>query len=80
MITMVDNVGTKVPAISAPDVLDDINDLRELRDALFEMLEIVLGDDDLTFATPGNSLYIVASLTHSLTKDIETAVREGIME
>ena len=80
MITMVDNVGTKVPAISAPEVLDDINDLRDLRNALFEMLEIVLADDDLTFATPSNSLYIVASLTHSLTKDIERAVKEGIME
>lgn len=80
MITTVKEGERDWLAITAPDILDEVDDVRQLRDALFEMLEIVLADDDLTFATPGNSLYIVASLTRSLTLDIERAVKEGIME
>lgn len=73
MILMVcdTEAGGKVPAISAPEVLSDIEDVRSLRNALSEMLESVLYDEDLTYCTPNSHLYIVAHLINTLTRDIE---------
>lgn len=77
MITMLQGEAGPVPAIAVPEVVSDTEDVRTLRDALFEMLEIVLSDDDLKYVTPSNSLYIVACLIRTLTKDIESLNKEG---
>lgn len=71
MITMLSSEAGPVPAIAVPEVLSDTEDVKTLRDALFEMLEIVLSDDDLKYVTPANSLYMVACLIRTLTKDLE---------
>lgn len=76
MITMMQSQEGQVPAISAPEVLSDTDDVKALRNALFEMLEIVISDDDLKFVTPSNSLYIVACLIRTLTNDLED-IEEG---
>lgn len=76
MITMLQSQEGQVPAISAPEVLSDTDDVKTLRNALFEMLEIVISDDDLKFVTPSNSLYIVACLIRTLTNDLED-IEEG---
>lgn len=77
MITMLPSDGGPVPAIAAPEALSDIDDVKQLRDALFEMLEIILSDDDLTFCTPTNSLYIVACIIRTLTIDLEAREKGG---
>lgn len=71
MITMVSSGSECVPSIAAPEVIQDMGCIKDLRNALFEMLEIVLSDDDLKFATPSSSLYIVACLIRELSRDIE---------
>ena len=76
MITMLERDGEQLPAISAPEVLTDTDDIRNLRNALSEMLEMILFDEDLTAATPSNSLYIVANIIRELTRDIEKVLRE----
>lgn len=75
MITMVKGGGGTLPAISCEEALADMEAVADLRDALFEMLEICLSDEDLKFATPSNSLYIVACLVRTLTRDIEKSGR-----
>ena len=76
MITMLERDGGQMLAISAPGVLSDTEDVQELRNALLEMLEMILYDEDLTAATPSNSLYIVANIIRELTRDIEKAMME----
>ena len=71
MIAMLPSDGGLVPGIAVPEALSDFDDVKALRDALFEMLEIVISDDDLKFVTPSNSLYIVACLIRTLTNDLE---------
>ncbi len=77
MITMIKNGGDSVPSIAVPEIITDTEDLRILRDALFEMLEVVMSDDDLKFVTPSNSLYYVACIIRELTRDIEKDMRKG---
>ena len=77
MITMLKSDGGSVPAIAAPEALTDIDDVKQLRDALFEMLEIILSDEDLKFCTPSNSLYIVACIIRTLTNDLEDREKGG---
>lgn len=77
MITMLQSQEGQVPAISAPEVLSDTDDVKALRDALFEMLEIILSDEDLKFCTPSNSLYIVACIIRTLTNDLEAREKGG---
>ncbi len=76
MITMLERDGGQMLAISAPGVLSDTEDVQELRNALLEMLEMILYDEDLTAATPSNSLYIVANIIRELTRDIEKLLIE----
>lgn len=77
MITMVkDRHLMTVPSIAAPEVIQDMGSIEDLRNALFEMLEIVLSDDDLKYVTPSSSLYIVACLIRELSRDIENGLKE----
>lgn len=77
MITMTNSDVGLVPAVVCPEVLSDFDDVRKFRDALFEMLETVLSDEDLTYCTPNSHLYIVANVIRVLTKDIEKEMRKG---
>ena len=69
--------GGQVPAIVAPEIISDIEDVRKLRDSLSEILETVLYDEDLTYCTPNSHLYVVAHLVNTLTRDIEKAAQKG---
>lgn len=76
MITMINGKEGCIPSFAAPEVLQDMDGVKDLRNALFEMLEIVLSDEDYKFVTPSNSLYIVASLIRELSRDIEKSLQE----
>lgn len=76
MITMINGKEGCIPSFAAPEVLQDMDGVKDLRYALFEMLEIVLSDEDYKFVTPSNSLYIVASLIRELSRDIEKSLQE----
>lgn len=76
MITMLKQGGNRVPAISSDEFLSDVEDVRRLRDALMEMLEMILYDQDLTYCTPSDHLYIVAGMIRVLTGDLDRAARE----
>ena len=73
MITMVQNGEEYVPAFSAPEVVFDQSCLEDLRNALFDMLETCLADDDVKYCTPASSFYIVACMIRELTRDIDKA-------
>lgn len=75
MITMVRDGTGSVPSIAAPEVLQDMESVRDLRDALFQMLEVCLTDDEVKFATPSSSFYVVACLIRELSRDIEADIR-----
>lgn len=71
MITMVKSGSMTIPAISSEEGLFDIDTVRDLRDALFTMLQVCLADDEVLTCIPSSQYYIVAVLLRELTHDLE---------
>ena len=70
MITKIEQNGHKTLAISVPSVTT-MGDVRELRDALSDMLESCLASDDGKENTPSMAIYFVLQMIRELTNDIE---------
>lgn len=75
MITMIQSSGCMIPSISSEEALFDMDNVENLRDALLNMLEVCLADDEVKFCVPSSQFYIVSVFIRELTHDIESYLK-----
>lgn len=77
MIKMVvDSQGREMAAIATPNIWS-LNEVRNLRDALAEVIEICISYEEAKATVGHDSLFTLSSLCRELTKDIEECLKKG---
>ena len=77
MIKMItDSQGREMAAIATPNIWS-LNEVRGLRDALAEVIEICISYEEAKATADHDSLFVLSSLCRELTKDIEECLKKG---
>ena len=76
MVTMIEQCGRKVPAVVFSHV-GDLNGVRDLRDALNEVLETCLSSEENKDNTKAMSLWFLQQVITDLTKAVEKSDCDG---